>query len=132
MRASAGWCTTVQTTTRMPGSSYSGWPVLQRVNSVTGDLATGVEEQVGTGRDGVQVVLGVRLEQDRQVGLVGRAGGLADVLAVPLPAVHVRVVEAEHRAALPQLAGDRAGRALPLVGDVLLVGDAQEQHPRAV
>ena len=67
-----------------------------------------------------------------EVGGVGRRGGPRDVAAVDLPAVHVRVVEAEHRPALQQLAGDRAGRALPLVGDVLLVGDAEQQHLRPV
>src|SRR5580693_3170975 len=120
MRASAGWCTTVQTTTRTltpPSESSNG--VLQRMDAISGNLATGVEQQVGVGGDAVQVVIGVRLQQDRQVGLLGRSLRPGDVPAVDLPAVHVRVVVAQYRAALKQLAGDRAGRGLALVGDVL-------------
>jgi hypothetical protein len=77
----------------------------------------------------------VRLEQDHQVGgrhrgqQVRRAGHGP---AVHLPCGHVRIVIADGGAASAQPAGDRPGRRFPLVGDVPLVGHAEEQHPRAV
>src|ERR1017187_3613262 len=47
---------------------------LKRVYGFSGNLATGVEQQVRLRRDVREVVVGVRLQQDRQVGGGGGRG----------------------------------------------------------
>ena len=96
--------------------------VSSRSRAVAGDLG--------------EVVVLVRLEQDHQVGggHRGRAGPPRGARPAPstCQAGTYGIVVGDRGAAGAQLAGDRPGRRFPLVGDVPLVGHAEQQHPRAV
>lgn len=92
-----------------------------------------VQEELGLHGQSLQVVRAVLLEQDRQVG-VGR--GLVEGVRArygppeDVPGRDLRVVIADGRAEFHQTSGDLVGRGSLLIGDVRLVGDAEQEHPR--
>src|SRR6266516_2495732 len=89
-----------------------------------GDASARVQQQASDTGDLVQVVRGVILEQDDQVGIrdLGiQVLGPPDGLPAQGPFGHVRVVICEHRAAGAELAAYHPDRRLALVGHVLLI-----------
>ena len=72
-------------------SGGGGGSGLRRAGICWRDRCRGCRAAGGARRDAVQVVLGVRLEQNRQVGGRGRGRSAARIAAVDLPAVHERV-----------------------------------------
>ncbi len=95
------------------------------------DSPSCVQEQLRLHRQTLEVVRAVLLEQDGQIRVGGRfVEGVrpGDGAVEHAPGGDVRVVVADRRAQIHQTQGDLLGGGALQVGEVGLVGDAQEQH----